>query len=279
MLIQFIKFLELIILLIITRRFLEIIYNLDEGNTKINIYKYLFFALVIINVIVMIIILCFMILDLFYDDQKFLETNYITFIHNLFSFISSFVLFMIGNFIKSKILKTIEVSDRGSDLSYYIKSRKSDIHSTKLLDNNSTKNTHLHSTNSEIYVGIRIKQINLVTITFLICDLFEVVFITIKMYSIDDQFENLNLKTVPTTDLSATLLFLNNICILLPIISNYLAFYFIIKNNFRNNDNNESNQNKSISSSKSSFSSQLFTSRDIKRYSIAPKKEIEEFLK
>jgi hypothetical protein len=85
----------------------------------------------------------------------------------------------------------------------------------------------------EIYFSVRIKQINLVTITFLVSDTYQVFYSLAKMIFLHDHFDNQNLKVVPITTEGSLFFFLNNLSILLPILANFLAFYYLIRDSFK----------------------------------------------
>lgn len=55
----------------------------------------------------------------------------------------------------------------------------------------------------------------------------------LKNYFIFDQFKVIKFRVVPINKVSAYLHFFNNLACIFPILTNYICFYFIIKNSYK----------------------------------------------
>lgn len=86
---------------------------------------------------------------------------------------------------------------------------------------------------SEIYFSKRINQIYVVIYSFLLCYLIQLTFSLLKVYFMSDDFQITSFKTFPLTKTSGYLLVLNAFSIILPIFTNYLAFFYIIKDSYK----------------------------------------------
>ncbi len=251
-----IKFLQLIILLFIARRFLKIYFTLDKKNSSTRFYNHFFCALVFINVFLMVTLGVFMILEIFFEDEAFVDkegNSYILFSYSIFSFLSSLTLFLIGLHLKNMIKDSLKDSYEKDDLNYYFETKRSSLkkrssiqginketESNKNLDVPILDENILVATNQDQflkhqdeYFTKRVKQINLVTISFLICDIYQLLYSLLKIFIIPNHFENSVLTIIPLTKLAAILFFLNNLTFLVPILTNYLAFYFLIRHSYK----------------------------------------------
>jgi len=56
---------------------------------------------------------------------------------------------------------------------------------------------------------------------------------TLKNYFIFDQFKILSFRVIPINSFSAILHFFNNLACILPILTNYICFYYIIKDSYK----------------------------------------------
>lgn len=121
----------------------------------------------------------------------------------------------------------------------------------------------------EIYFSVRIKQINYVSITFLLSDIYQLFYSLAKMFFLHDLFENQIFKVIPITTEGSIIFFLNNLSLLLPILANYCAFYYLIKDSYKIRFERKSSLYNDLSEN------------DIKGFSIVSKKsnqDIEQYL-
>jgi hypothetical protein len=198
----------------------------------------------------------FMILEIFFEDEAFVDkegNSYILFSYSIFSFLSSLTLFLIGLHLKNMIKDSLKDSYEKDDLNYYFETKRSSLkkrssiqginketESNKNLDVPILDENILVATNQDQflkhqdeYFTKRVKQINLVTISFLICDIYQLLYSLLKIFIIPNHFENSVLTIIPLTKLAAILFFLNNLTFLVPILTNYLAFYFLIRHSYK----------------------------------------------
>jgi hypothetical protein len=208
-----------------------------------------FVILVIVNVIFIITLLVFMGIEMFVektfvDDQG---NSYIQLAHDIFSLTLSTILFFIGLNIKKMITVSLKDSFKNDDMNYYIDDDIDEVNNHSNLDlpgtgetnnqnnnhnqNNQTPSTNVHK-DREIYFSKRMTQINIVTITFLACDSYELIYLFCRMVLIRDDFQVQHFISSPMTNFAVALQFMNNLAILTPVLTNYFAFYFLIKDSY-----------------------------------------------
>ena len=285
-LLQIIKFLQLVILLFIARRFLKIYFKLDKKNSSTRFYNHFFCILVMVNMFLMVTLGVFMVLEIFFEGQTFADNvgnSYIVLSHAVFSFFSSLTLFLIGLHLKRMIKDSLKDSYDQGDMNHYIESKRNSYKrhrtfgtsdsnkekiSEKILSQEDSRiiqnNDDLFFKQQDEYYSKRVTQINLITITFLICDVSQLVYTCTKMFFIPDHFENDVLTITPLTKTAAVFFFCNNFTFILPIFTNYLAFYFLIRQSYKpiGNLRIESINSKDLLS----FSGRFSSNQDIEKY-------------
>lgn len=112
--------------------------------------------------------------------------------------------------------------------SLFLSSETGDLSKSKF---NNTKKFKLKD--MEIYFYKRMLQIYVVIYSFLICYAFQLLFSLSKLTFLYSQFEITSFTTSPLTRGSAFYLFFNNCTIILPIFTNYIAFYFVVKDSYK----------------------------------------------
>ena len=116
----------------------------------------------------------------------------------------------------------------------------------------------------EIYFKIRIAQINFVTLSFFLCDSYELLFcLGIKFFG-EDNFLINEFRILPLTEVASVFYFVHLFCIILPIFTNFMAFYFLIRNSYKSEKKNRLECN--------------FSEADITEYAGKSTKDIEQYL-
>jgi hypothetical protein len=234
------------------------------------------------------------------------HNNYIQLAQTCFSTIIILILFGFGLKLKKMITLSLKDTFDHLDLNYYIEEapsiefpgeepRFSDSGRENLRDSNEgtiqldlsdqqpylkrqdsttsqTKEAKQHKKilqaqrDREIYFNKRRRQINIITSTFLICGLVKFFYIISRNFIIQDQFTIVEFETFPETNLAIILEFFYTLCILLPIFTNYIAFYFIIRDSYI-----------SFRKRRKTKKIEIFTQRDIFKRSKS-NKDIDQFL-
>jgi len=84
----------------------------------------------------------------------------------------------------------------------------------------------------ELYLSIRIKQINFLIYAFIVANTYLLLYAITKYYIMYDQFDITSFKSTPTTHEASLLYFLFGLFTATPPIINYIAFYFIIRKDY-----------------------------------------------
>jgi hypothetical protein len=205
--------------------------------------------------------------------------------HNSFCLISSSILFIFGFRIKRMISKSLKDSLITQDYST-LNSLQNEIDSEKKIntntynDNNEQITTNedykdlmvqsigmtMPNSNGEIYFNVRIAQVNIVTFSFMLCDAYELVFcFGVKLLS-GEHFKMNGYRIVPLTEEGSIFYFIDMLCIILPIFTNFIAFYYIIRKSYEFSESRR-------------MSSCNFLDKDISRYATKSTKDIEQYLK
>jgi len=87
----------------------------------------------------------------------------------------------------------------------------------------------------EIFLSLRIKQLNFLIYTFIISNTYLLTYIILKYFIIPDQFDITNFTSTPETHMAVMFSFIFGIASLAPSFVNYISFYFLIRKNFRQN--------------------------------------------
>jgi len=122
------------------------------------------------------------------------------------------------------------------------------------------------NSNGEIYFNIRIAQVNIVTFSFMICDAFDLIFCISAIFLSGEHFKMSGNRLVPLTVSGAIYYFVDLLCVIMPILTNFIAFYYIIRKSYEISDNRK-------------ISACNFLENDINRYTLKSTKDIEQFLK
>jgi hypothetical protein len=288
---QIIEFLETIIVLFITRRFLKIYFFLNKKNRETKIYNYFFFILALLNTVFMVGLIVMIAIELATESHEFADKNgnsYIQLAHNIFSFFTSLVCFIWGVQIKKMIRISLSDTEENLNFNAYIEENSMQTienDTTKLESLDPIKDEHKSpqiksrltlsheipnkdSSEHEIYFHKRMRQINIVTTSFLICDVVELIYVIVKLTALNTEFEQHNpFSTHPVTNLALFFEFFNDLALIVPIFTNFLAFYFLIRNQYI--------PIRRRISQRSYFEADTFVSRDL---SMTKNKDIEEFL-
>ena len=166
-----------------------------------------------------------------------------------------------------KKIKKVSSFESLHSLSSQIRESKNDI--TNPSENYYNLMGELNETNipnyvGEIYFKIRIAQINFVTLSFFLCDSYELVFcLGVKFFS-ENNFSINGYRTLPLTHEASVFYFLHLFCIILPIFTNFMAFYFLIRKSYKSEIKRRSKCN--------------FSEADITEYAPKSTKDIEQYL-
>lgn len=211
---------------------------LERHNNKTRIYNYFFIILVVINVLIIFILITCILIDVFTDfifiDEK--GNSYILLSHSIFSFSISIILFALGMHIKSMINTSLKDSYNHDDLSYYVDqtlpNMKSSTNFFNVRREEENETNLISSQEQDIYFSVRIKQVNIVIWSFVLCDLYQLLFVLLRMFFLHEHFDSNDYKTYPKTEQAAWMHFLNRISVILPVFTNYIAFYYLIRNDY-----------------------------------------------
>jgi hypothetical protein len=121
----------------------------------------------------------------------------------------------------------------------------------------------------ETYISIRKRQLRTTVYVGFTASLLQLTYLVLKYLVIRDQFfdDYEDRTNIPKQPLSSVLHFVYMLCILLPILCNYLAFYFFVKESYRKFDLNELRRKKVKFTDKSFIRiSQTNTTADIEHY-------------
>ena len=221
----------------------------------------------------------------FVDNQG---NSYLKLAHNIFCFLSSVILFSIGIRIKRMISKSLKDAFRNNDNNSFDSFKKEIQVENQIIDNSKDENLDLNhtlsptnedyknlmsqsinmirpNTEGEIYFHVRFTQVNIVTFSFLLCDAYELVFCLATMFFMEDNFKRIGFRTIPLTDEGALYFFIHLICVILPIFTNFIAFYYVIRKSYDYADNRR-------------LSSCNFSEDDIQEYTPKSTKDIEQYL-
>jgi hypothetical protein len=222
------------------------------------------------------------------SEPIFVDSNgnsYIMLAHNSFCLISSSILFTFGVRIKRMITKSLNDSLITKDYSSF-KSFQNEISSEKNINinpsgedkneqiatNEDYKDLMLESIemtmpnrNGEIYFNVRLAQVKIVTFSFIICDAFELIFCLSSIFLSGEHFKMSGNRLLPLTVSGAIYYFVDLLCIIMPIFTNFIAFFYIIRKSYEISDRRVSDCN--------------FLENDINRYTTKSTKDIEQFLK
>lgn len=292
-LIQLVKFLQLIILLFITRRFLKIYLILEKKKSNTKFYNYFFCVLVVVNVIIILSLAVLVVLE-FIMPGAFLnkyKDSYLSLCYGIFSLLSSICSYILGKNLKKMIQKSLKDCFEKSDFDNYFlqnevmiptrreseEERERDENKIYIQDcqisnsDSSIKNDFIFNRANlkerDFYFSVRYTQINIVTITYLVCDIYIVLFRLLKLFFIENQFKNYVFKVIPITSLGSVLYFIRDFAILIPVFTNFIAFYFLIRKSYKVEKPGELMQKNSIISETDIISLENYqTNRDIEQY-------------
>jgi len=238
-LIQLIEFLQLIIILFIARRFFKCNTSpLRNSDQQIpSCYNIFFVVFVILNLIFMSLTIFFVLTRNYEHEEDDERTRIIQISHHCFSLISSLILLKIGITLKSLLTNVHVCHSQVFKVKLFEENvtdkEEKEASLLNILEKEQQSEHHKHGKLNEYTNEIRIQQINIVCYTFLLTGLYKCVYIVMKYYLLDHQFNLHNGKTLPKTLLTTLLHFFYLMSIIVPIITNYIAFYFIIRNYFR----------------------------------------------
>lgn len=242
--------------------------------------------------------------ELFFE-QIFIDSrgnSYIMLAHNIFCFISSLILFSIGMRIKRMITESLNDSFKTNSVNKEDNSNCNDLNKNEIINEkenyqvknidainlndshtnllNATSNCNNEdyknlmaesidmitpNCNGEIYFNVRYKQINIVTFSFLICDTYELFYGIGKRFFLKEYFKMDKFDTIPLNEEAAFIFFMYLFCVIMPIITNFFAFYYVIRKSY---DHPVIRR----------MSTCNFSENDIKHYASMKTQDIEQFL-
>lgn len=77
------------------------------------------------------------------------------------------------------------------------------------------------------------KQIYFLIFPFFICATYNFIYVTLRHFIIFDQFTVKAFRVIPKNESSAILQFMNDLACIIPILSNYISFYFVIRDSYK----------------------------------------------
>jgi len=93
--------------------------------------------------------------------------------------------------------------------------------------------SHDSDTMKEKSMILRNNQINLIVYSFLIKDFITLIYVILVLYFIKDEFTTEGYKILAKNNNSTILTHLYFISYIIPVIANYFAFYFLVKDQFK----------------------------------------------
>lgn len=237
-LVLIIQFLQIIITLIISRRFLKL-YLLLEKESSSRLYNIYFPILVILNLAFIIVLVVFTIID-FHDHSGSRIDEVIPYSHSIFSALVSLLLLLFG----LKIGKIIEIaakeSDQNKNVDYYLEEEEDFNQGSQVNifpNNNSNNNVQgvpllkQHNKSKKTYLMTRKHQLYIITISNVITDWFECILQTSELFVFPEEF-SFSVATVPISTTGYIIFVLQQISMLSSSLFNFIAFYYVVRDSY-----------------------------------------------
>lgn len=237
-----IQFLQIIITLIISRRFLKL-YLLLEKESSSRLYNIYFPILVILNLAFIIVLVMLTIID-FNDHSGSQRDEVIPYSHSIFSALVSVLLLLFG----LKIGKIIEIaakeSDQNKNVDYYLE-KDGDFNQgsqVNIIPDNNNNNNNInnvqgvpllkqHNKSKETYLMTRKHQLYIIIISNVITDWFECILQSFELFVFPEEF-SFSVATVPISITGYTIFVLQQISMLSSSLFNFIAFYFVVRDSY-----------------------------------------------
>ena len=140
-------------------------------------------------------------------------------------------MFILTNYLLYSFIKN-DINIENKSFDNYL-NKETDIRETYEVISQSFAQNFDKNTAQELYLTIRVKQINFIIFTFIYASAYSLFYIILKYYILYDQFDITTFKSTPSTHFAVVLYFLYGLSSLTPSIIYYFCFYFIIRNDYK----------------------------------------------
>lgn len=226
-----IQFLQIGIILYVSRRFLKLYITLERKDFNSHIYNTYFNVLVCVNIFFILASFAFSIVTEVIESINFVQLNQIfIFIEDLICAIIALILLLFSNKIRNLIADNIEEFQHPEES--FLKDNLAI--NTSVEDSETREIKKIKYKNNEIYLKKRNLQLNIIAISNYVALMIRLIYSIMQKFIIDEQYCVNDSNIFPKSVLGYIFKKIGDFTFFVSTVTNYLAFYFVIRNNYNN---------------------------------------------